>query len=282
MFLQMTRLGYCVVAALLLACEPAPAPPDVVILGDLYTMDPTQPLVGGVAVRDGRFIYVGDGRDALALRDSNTRVIDIRHATAYPGFIDAHLHIASIGSALRSVDLTGASSFSEVIDRVAARASTLRAGVVVQGRGWHQSKWLNPPAGHVEGFPTHHALSEVVPNHPVVLEHANGHSALVNQRAMEQLGIDGNTIAPEGGVIVMADGQPTGLLHEAAINLAAPLQTYDLQTAEELVELAQQHLISEGITTAHDAGASQIDLAAQWAMARRGSLAMRLYSMVYA
>ena len=116
----------------------------------------------------------------------------------------------------------------------------------------------------------------------MVLEHANGHSALVNQRAMEQLGIDGNTIAPEGGVIVMADGQPTGLLHEAAINLAAPLQTYDLQTAEELVELAQQHLISEGITTAHDAGASQIDLAAQWAMARRGSLAMRLYSMVYA
>ena len=282
MFLQMTRLGYCVVAALLLACEPAPAPPDVVILGDLYTMDPTQPLVGGVAVRDGRFIYVGDGRDALALRDSNTRVIDIRHATAYPGFIDAHLHIASIGSALRSVDLTGASSFSEVIDRVAARASTLRAGVVVQGRGWHQSKWLNPPAGHVEGFPTHHALSEVVPNHPVVLEHANGHSALVNQRAMEQLGIDANTIAPEGGVIVMADGQPTGLLHEAAINLAAPLQTYDLQTAEELVELAQQHLLSEGITTAHDAGASQVDLAAQWAMARRGDLDMRLYSMVYA
>jgi predicted amidohydrolase YtcJ len=209
-------------------------------------------------------------------------VIDLANATAYPGLIDAHVHVAGIGSAQRSVDLTGASSFSELIERVAARASTLRAGVVVQGRGWHQSKWLSPPAGHVEGFPTHHALSEAVPNHPVVLEHANGHSALLNQRAMDQLGIDADTIAPEGGVIVMSDGQPTGLLHETAIDLAAPLQAYDLQTAEELVELAQQHLLSEGITSAHDAGAVQVDLQAQWSMARRGDLDIRLYSMVYA
>ena len=282
MFLRIKRLNYCVMATLLMACQPAPTPPDVVILGDLYTMDPTQPQVDGVAVRDGRFIYVGDGSGALALRDSNTRVIDLQDATAYPGLIDAHVHVAGIGSAQRSVDLTGASSFSELIDRVAARASTLRAGVVVKGRGWHQSKWLNPPSGHVEGFPTHHALSEAVPNHPVVLEHANGHSVLLNQRAMEQLDIDANTIAPEGGVIVMLDGQPTGLLHETAIDLAAPLQTYDLQTAEELVELAQQYLLSEGITTAHDAGALQVDLEAQWAMARRGDLDVRLYSMVSA
>jgi predicted amidohydrolase YtcJ len=245
-------------------------------------MDPQQPQVSAVAISNGRFSFVGERDAALALRGRDTRVIDLANATAYPGLIDAHVHVAGIGSAQRSVDLTGASSFNELVDRVAARASTLRAGEVVQGRGWHQSKWLNPPAGHVEGFPTHHALSEAVPNHPVVLEHANGHSALVNQRAMEQLGINADTIAPEGGAIVMLDGQPTGLLHETAIDLAAPLQTYDLQTAEELVELAQQHLLSEGITTAHDAGALQVDLEAQWAMARRGDLDVRLYSMVYA
>ena len=282
MFLQIKRLGSFILATVMTACQPAAPPPSVVIVGDLYTMNPTQPKVSGVAIRDGRFIFVGDSSDALALRDSNTRVIELEGATAYSGFIDAHLHVAGIGAAQRSVDLTGASSFAELIDRVVARASTLRAGVAVQGRGWHQSKWLTPPAGHIEGFPTHHALSAAVPNHPVVLEHANGHSALLNQRAMEQLGIDADTIAPEGGVIVMSDGQPTGLLHETAIALAAPLQTYDLQTAEELVELAQQHLLSEGITTAHDAGALQVDLEAQWAMARRGDLNMRLYSMVYA
>ena len=269
-------------ATALISCQSQTESPDTIVLGQLITMDPQQPQVSAVAISNGRFSFVGERDAALALRGRDTRVIDLANATAYPGLIDAHVHVAGIGSAQRSVDLTGASSFSELINRVAARASTLRAGVVVQGRGWHQSKWLNPPAGHVEGFPTHHALSEAVPNHPVVLEHANGHSALLNQRAMEQLGIDADTTAPEGGVIVMLDGQPTGLLHETAIDLAAPLQTYDLQTAEELVELAQQHLLSEGITTAHDAGALQVDLEAQWGMARRGDLDVRLYSMVYA
>ena len=269
-------------ATALISCQSQTESPDTIVLGQLITMDPQQPQVSAVAISNGRFSFVGERDAALALRGRDTRVIDLDNATAYPGLIDAHVHVAGIGSAQRSVDLTGASSFSELINRVAARASTLRAGVVVQGRGWHQSKWLNPPAGHVEGFPTHHVLSEAVPNHPVVLEHANGHSALLNQRAMEQLGIDADTTAPEGGVIVMLDGQPTGLLHETAIDLAAPLQTYDLQTAEELVELAQQHLLSEGITTAHDAGALQVDLEAQWGMARRGDLDVRLYSMVYA
>ena len=270
------------IATLLMACQRAPIPPAVVIVGHLYSMNPTQPQISGVAVRDGRFIFVGESSDALALRNDDTRVIDLQDATAYPGFIDAHLHVAGIGAAQRSVDLTGASNFAELIDRVAARASELRAGTVVQGRGWHQSKWESLPAGHVGGFPTHHELSKAIPNHPVMLEHANGHSALINQRAMEQLGIDANTVAPEGGVIVMSDGQPSGLLHETAIDLAAPLRTYNLQTAEELVELAQRHLLSQGITTAHDAGAMQVDLEAQWAMARRGDLDMRLYSMVYA
>ena len=269
-------------ATALISCQSQTEPPETIVLGRMVTMDPQQPQVSAVAISNGRFGFVGDQAAALALRGPDTRVIDLEDATAYPGFIDAHLHVAGIGAAQRSVDLTGASSFSELIDRVAARASTLRPGVVLQGRGWHQSKWLKPPAGHIAGFPTHHALSEAVPNHSVVLEHANGHSVLLNQRAMEQLGIDANTIAPEGGVIVISDGQPTGLLHETAIELAAPLQAYDAQTAEELVELAQQHLLSEGITTAHDAGASQVDLAAQWAMARRGDLDMRLYSMVYA
>ena len=269
-------------ATALISCQSQTEPPETIVLGRMVTMDPQQPQVSAVAINNGRFSFVGDQAAALALRGPDTRVIDLEDTTAYPGFIDAHLHVAGIGAAQRSVDLTGASSFSELIDRVAARASTLRPGVVLQGRGWHQSKWLKPPAGHIAGFPTHHALSEAVPNHSVVLEHANGHSVLLNQRAMEQLGIDANTIAPEGGVIVISDGQPTGLLHETAIELAAPLQAYDAQTAEELVELAQQHLLSEGITTAHDAGASQVDLAAQWAMARRGDLDMRLYSMVYA
>jgi predicted amidohydrolase YtcJ len=245
-------------------------------------MDPAQPRVEAVAIDNGRFSYVGDRAAAMALKGPETRVINLGEGVAYPGLIDAHLHVAGIGAAMRAVNLSGADSFTDIIERIAARAGNLRDGVTVTGHGWHQSKWREAPPGSVNGFPTHHALSEAVPSNPVILEHANGHSVLLNQAAMDQLGINARTLAPEGGVVVMQDGEPTGLLHETAIALTAPLLAYDQQTAEELLELAQRHLLSEGITTAHDAGALQVDLAAQTAMATRGDLVVRLYSMVLA
>lgn len=263
-------------------CQPTAPPPDTIVMGKLYTLNPLQPEAQAVAIQGGRFSFVGTQEEALKLADSNTTVINLDTAVAYPGLIDAHVHIAGIGSALRSVDLRNAESFTELIERVSLRANALRPGTIILGTGWHQSKWTQPPEGHLDGFPTHHALSQAVPNHPVLLEHANGHSVLLNQAAMTSLGITGESIAPEGGIIVRLNGAPTGLLHETAIELTAPLQQYDLKTATSLVDAAQWHLLSQGITTAHDAGASQVDLAAQARMAQEGSLIVRLYSMVYA
>ena len=269
-------------AALSAGCQPTTPPADTIVIGKLYTSNPQQPEAEAVAIQGGRFRFVGSQEEALKLADSNTTVIHLDNAVAYPGLIDAHVHVAGIGSALRSVDLRRAQDFSEIIERVHARAEALRPGTVILGTGWHQSKWTQPPEGHLNGFPTHDALSRAVANHPVLLEHANGHSVLLNQAAMDSLGITGDSIAPEGGVIVRVNGAPTGLLHETAIALTAPLQRYDLTPATSLVDAAQWHLLSQGITTAHDAGASQVDLAAQTRMAQEGNLIVRLYSMVYA
>ena len=107
----------------------------------------------------------------------------------------------------------------------------------------------------MRGFPTHHLLSDAVPEHPVVLEHANGHTVLVNAQAMALSGIDQATAAPEGGVIVKdLDGRPTGILHETATGLTRGLESYGPERAQYLLEIAQDHLISEGVTSAHDAG----------------------------
>jgi len=274
-----------VCAALISGCNPSTdlAPgADVVVLGDFKTMNPDQPVAEAVAITGGRFSFVGEKNAVKQLINNHTEVINLGSAVAYPGLIDAHVHIAGIGSAMRSVDLRGAESYSQLVARVAARAEETRSGATLVGRGWHQSKWQRAPEGSLDGFPTHHALSAAVPNHPVVLEHANGHSVLLNQKAMDQLGISSGSIAPEGGVIVFRDGQPTGLLHETAVELTLPLQQYDIDTAIKLVELAQRHLLSQGITTAHDAGALQVDIRAQRQMAERGKLLIRLYTMVSA
>ena len=89
-------------ATALINCQSQTEPPEMIVLGRLVTMDPQQPQVSAVAISNGRFSFVGDQAATLALRSPATRVIDLQGATAYPGFIDAHLHIAGIGSAQRS------------------------------------------------------------------------------------------------------------------------------------------------------------------------------------
>ena len=135
----------------------------------------------------------------------------------------------------------------------------------------------------VDGFPTHRSLSEVSPSNPVFLGHANGHTALVNQAAMDALNVNYNTPAPDGGVIVKdGNGDPTGILHENAVDLAYPLIALSKKSSMAAILAAQAHAFEWGITNFHDAGAGSTDLEAQLALDESKQLKLRVYSMVSA
>ena len=121
----------------------------MIVTGVLYTLNDEHPQAEAVAITEGRFSYVGNREQALERRGPQTHVIELGERVAYPGFIDAHLHVAGIGAAQRAVNLSGAQDFADIIARIAERASTLREGVTVTGHGWHQSKWQRPPSGGV-------------------------------------------------------------------------------------------------------------------------------------
>ena len=136
----------------------------------------------------------------------------------------------------------------------------------ISGRGWHQEKWEVPPPGAVEGNPVHEALSKVSPNNPVILDHASGHAAFVNKRAMELAKITRRTPNPPGGEIVKGPhGEPTGLLRETAQRLVGPAQaradsreplTTGTRSCARRFELAAEEALSKGVTSFHDAGSS--------------------------
>jgi len=66
--------------------------PDLIVLGSIHTMDPALPKVEGFAVSGGRISAVGPAADIRRLAGRNTKVIDARGSTVFPGFIDAHCH----------------------------------------------------------------------------------------------------------------------------------------------------------------------------------------------
>src|SRR5439155_12475525 len=85
------------------------------------------------------------------------------------------------------------------------------------GRGWHQGKWRIPPQPNVQGYPTHDRLSQLTPDHPVLLTHGTGHMTFANAKAMELAGVSGNSEEIAGGEILRdSAGKPTGAFRENA------------------------------------------------------------------
>jgi Amidohydrolase family len=61
--------------------------------GHFLTMDPTNPVVSAVAIRNGRFSEIGHSR-ALG---PCSQTIDLHGATVIPGLIDSHVHYIRCG-----------------------------------------------------------------------------------------------------------------------------------------------------------------------------------------
>ena len=260
------------------AVAPAKTPPAdlIVINARVYTADDARPMVEAFAVRGGRIVFVGSRREADALKGPATTIVDAGGKTIIPGMVDAHAHFTGLAQALRSVDLTGAHSYDEVIARVAQKARTMPKGSWILGRGWDQNDWGDTR------FPTHDKLTAAVPDHPVLLTRVDGHAGLVNMAAMKLANLSAATKDPDGGRLLRdAQGAPSGVLVDHAQALVSS-KVPELTTAELRSALTDAIGVMHrwGLTGMHDAGASRrtIDLYEQ--MAQGNALTLRLYVMI--
>ncbi|MBW3553431.1 MAG: amidohydrolase [Gemmatimonadetes bacterium] len=269
----------------------AEAPADLVLMnGRVVTVDSTMPVAEAVAIRGDRIVAVGTSAEMDALVGAATRVLDLEGRLAIPGFIEGHGHFTGLGEARLNLDLTTARSWDDIVAMVRDAAAEAEPGEWILGRGWHQEKWDRVPPGAVEGVPTHHTLSAVSPENPVLLTHASGHAAFANARALELGGIDRNYVSRPGGETVRdANGDPTGLLRENDDEpvVAALSRSRQGMTAAErdarfhrVVELAGQESLSKGVTTFHDAGAAFGTIERYRRMAEEGTLPVRIHAMV--
>ncbi len=301
-----TRIGIPILAlALFSACEPdqtdgMDAGPlalagetvaDLVLLnGRVVTVDPEFGEVEAVAVRGDRILAVGSTDEISALSGDETEVIDLQGRLAIPGFIEGHGHFLGHGNARMILDLSGTRSWDELVDMVADAVRDAEPGTWITGRGWHQERWADTGHQLFEGIPSHHTLSEVSPDNPVLLTHASGHGSIANARAMEEAGIGADTDDPPGGTIIRdQDGEPTGFLRQAAqgpVREALARHEEGMTTEERRarlrrqIELAGEDALAHGVTSYHDAGATfaEIDLFRE--LAEAGELPVRLYVAV--
>jgi len=244
--------------------------------GHIYTVDNSRPQVSALAVRGGRVLFVGSDAEAKALAGPSTRVIDLRGATVFPGFTDAHAHLLGLGNMLQRVNLAGSKSYDEVIARVKAWAKDVKPGEWIQGRGWDQNRWA------VKEFPSHEALSRAFPNNPVVLDRIDGHALLANARAMELAHVTAATRDPAGGRIVrLTSGAPSGVFVDNAkglIDRAVPEPTRANTRKAILAAVAEAN--RWGLTGIHDPGEDAEAVGIYEELAKAGNYNLRNYVML--
>ena len=238
----------------------------------VYTANRDMDVASAFAVKDGKFIAVGD--ESLLDEYQTSNLVDAQGLPVYPGFIDAHCHFLSLGLTQTQVQLEGTKSYEEVIERVKAYADAAESRQVILGRGWDQNDWEN------KEFPTKDALDRLFPDIPVALRRIDGHALLVNQKALDLAGIDGDTQVP-GGTVVTKNGQPTGVLIDTPMELVeAILPKPTLEEKKQALVAAQEIGFKYGLTTVDDAGLNKEDILLIDSLQQTGVLDMRVYAMI--
>ena len=103
--------------------------------GPIYTGVEAAPTAQALLIRDDHILFVGDLRTAKAKAAKGAHDLDLKGATAYPGFVDAHAHLTGIGLRELTLNLDKTASVADLVATVKAYASAHPDGPIY-GRGW--------------------------------------------------------------------------------------------------------------------------------------------------
>ncbi len=228
---------------------------DVIITNaKVTTLDRENPVAQAVAIRNGKFLAVGNEAEVRAAAPG-AKLIDAKGRRLIPGLIDSHIHVIR-GGLNYNMELRW-----EGVPTLADAMAMLKK----QAENTPPPQWVRVVGGFTEHqfaekrLPTIDEINAAAPETPVFILHLYDR-ALLNAAALRAVGYTKDTPNPPGGEIVRdAAGNPTGLL------LAQPNATILYATLAKGPKLPQdyqlnstKHFMRElnglGVTSVIDAG----------------------------
>ena len=261
--------------AAVLALLPTPALADALVDNvNGMTLDKD-----GKVVRFQALLLTTDGKVVRLLQAKDKRPekldwrADMKGQTLLPGMIDAHGHVLELGFRALELDLSGTRSLAEAQAMIAAYAKANPDRRWLLGGGWNQERW------GLGRFPTAADLDAAVSDRPVWLARADGHASWGNSAALREAGVTAKSVAPAGGRIEKAAGQPAGVFVDAAQELVAKAVPQPLPKDRDVAFIkAQAILLSYGVTATADMGTSLDEWLTYRRMGDIGSLRVRIMS----
>jgi predicted amidohydrolase YtcJ len=271
--------GACALALLALGWQCAAFASDMLLIhGHIYTGNRQAPWATSLAITGTRIEAVGDEAHILKLRGAHTQVVDLHGKTVLPGIVDSHMHLLYGAIALHGLNLsTPSSSITPdkpelLVERLRAYAAAHPKDPVLFGRADFSTV---PPT-----TPTHALLDRAVADRPVMIHNTSEHALWLNNAAIAMAGLTDRPVPDadeERGVIRDASGHPSGVLLEAAMQLATRAVAARLPVEDQLamVQAASRYLNSFGITSVVNATGDLAELRLYATLRDRGALTVR-------
>jgi predicted amidohydrolase YtcJ len=236
-----------------------------------------------VAVSGKKIAALGSTNDILKKCDSHTEIFDLKGRCLLPGFNDSHMHLMLYGLLYDQFNLRGLKSVDEVISagREFIEKEDKKAGEWVGGFGFDQN--LFPQ----KTFPLKEDIDKISDKHPIIVDRICGHVGTVNSYAIKVVGITKDTVI-EGGVIDRDEqGNPTGVLREAALDwVKSCIPELTIEKAKYIIKKTAEEALTLGLTSLQtndsDAVESDTILKAYRSLAEEGELPIRIFEEVRA
>jgi predicted amidohydrolase YtcJ len=250
-----------------------PAADLIITNAKIWTVDRARPQAEALAVMRDRIVAVGGVSEVDAWHGPQTKVVDAQGKLLLPGFNDAHVHFVDGGDHLQAVQLKDATSSEEFARRIEERARVTPKGEWVTGGDWDETKW-SPP-----NLPTKELIDPVTPNTPVWVNRYDGHESLANSVTLRLANVTAKTPDPPGGQIVRdAQGNPTGVLRDAAqglVDKVMPPMSHEHRM--RAIHRAMDYAASVGVTSVQNMNPDYDDVKAYAELEQQGELTVRIY-----
>lgn len=221
---------------------------DFIVKGTIYTGNDNEPLVEMIAVKDGKYCYVGAEEEQVEFQEEDTPVLQLANGMVMPGMFEGHAHVSSGIDLFNGVNLYGLNTPEQYLQAISEYIEEHPDREVIGGRGF-----LNGNFGHVG--PTAAMLDQIAGDKCIILDSEDCHSSWVNSKVLQKAGIGEDTEEVENGVIVRYEGStlPTGWLKEKAMDLVKKmLPSYGVKDYKQAILKFQDIALSYGVSCSYE------------------------------
>ena len=234
----------------------APEAADFVVYGKVYTANANGRYADAFAVKNGKYVYVGNKNGAQSfIKDGVTKVIDrTGKGLIMPGATEGHGHYITAAAMTYRGLIHHTNTIDETVEFMKDYIAKHPNDKMYLSYGWDNVKLLD-----IKGkIDMRSKLDKICPDKILIMVDDTGHNIFMNSKAIEAAKIDGNTYLEGGEFSKDANGRLLGLATDVAMNyvVGAVVRDSGFMSADDMAgaaPIAENLLHSYGYTNYFDA-----------------------------